>query len=125
MHIHSYVLAFVIACMMVTYFILLQHKKIFEFPAEQFYKPMELFFNQATAKEMENKAKNLKMFWPDCDPTMPFVFCDVIGTEKVTDTEFIDRTRVGQESKYNSQEADKIVRTVITYLYVSVFSCLL
>ena len=70
--------------------------------------------NQATAKEMENKAKSLKTFWPDCDPTTPFVFCDVVGTEKVTDTEFIDKIRVGQESKYNPEEADKIVRIVAT-----------
>ena len=107
--------------------VILQHKKIFEFPAKQFYKSMNLFFNQATAKEMENKAKNLKTFWPNCDPTMPFVFCDVIGTEKVTDTEFIDRIFVGKESKYNPQEADKIVRIVVTYvaMYASVFTCLL
>ena len=38
------------------------------------------------------------------------MFCDVIGTEDVTDTEFIDKIRVGQESKSNSKEADKIVR---------------
>lgn len=61
---------------------------------------------------MEKKAKSLKTFWPD--PTKPFVFCDVIGNEKVTDTEFINKTRVGQESKYNPEEADKIVRTINT-----------
>ena len=62
---------------------------------------------------MENKSKYLKKFWPNQDPTTPFVFCDVIGTEEVTDTEFINKVRVGQESKYNPKEADKIVR--ITY----------
>ena len=61
---------------------------------------------------MRNKAKNIKKFWPNYNPAAPFVFCDVIGTEKVTDTEFIDDIRVGQESKYNPKEADKIVRIV-------------
>ena len=79
---------------------------------------MKLLFNQATAKEMENKAKSLKTFWPNCDPTIPFVFCDVIGTEMVTDTEFIDKIRVGQESKYNPEEVDKIVGIVATYVRI-------
>lgn len=73
---------------------------------------MELFTNHATAKEMETKAmgKQLKSFWPNGDLSVPFVFCDVVGTEEVTDTEFIDEVRVGQESKYNQKEANKIVR---------------
>ena len=77
---------------------------------------MKLFTNQNTAKEMEIKAKSLKTFWPNQDPATPFVFCDVIGTEKVTDTEFIDKVRVGQESKYNPKEADKIVSIVISMI---------
>ena len=85
---------------------------IFKFPASEFYsKNRNIFTNENTKKEMEVKAKkNLKTFWPNQDPTMPFVFCDVIGTEEVTDAEFIDKIRVGQESKYNPKEADKIVR---------------
>ena len=77
---------------------------------------MKLFTNQNTAKEMEIKAKSLKTFWPNQDPAAPFVFCDVIGTEKVTDTEFINKVRVGQESKYNPKEADKIVSIVISMI---------
>ena len=63
----------------------------------------------ATAKEMETKAGILKPLWPNKNPSTPFVFCDVNGTEDVTDTEFVSKTRVGQESKFNNQEADKIV----------------
>ena len=68
---------------------------------------------------MESKAKSLKIFWPNHNPDIPFVFCDVVGTEKVTDTEFIDKIRVGQESKYNPEEADKIVRNV------AMFACII
>ena len=71
---------------------------------------MKLYLDQATAKEMEKKAKTLRTFWPNSDT--PFAFCDVIGTEKVTDTEFIDKICVEQESKYNPEEADKIVRII-------------
>ena len=67
---------------------------------------------------MENKSNHLRKFWPNQDPTIPFVFCDVIGTEEVTDTEFINKVRVGQESKYNPKEADKIVRIIsMNYAY--------
>ena len=69
-----------------------------------------MFTNPTTAEEMRTKTNKLKKFWPNRNSATPFVFCDVIGTEKVTETEFISKTRVGQESKYNSIEADKIVR---------------
>ena len=58
---------------------------------------------------MENKAKRLKSFWPNDGQSVPFVFCDVVGVEEVTDTEFIDEVHVGQESKYNQKEAIKTV----------------
>jgi len=77
-----------------------------------------LFTNQITAKEMENKAKRLKSFWPNRDPSFPFVFCDVVGVEEVTDTEFIDEIRVGQESKFNEKEANKIVRCITLTKFV-------
>ena len=73
---------------------------------------MGLFTNKTTVKEMEKKAKRLERFWPNGDSSVPFVFCDVVGIEEVTDTEFIDEVRVGQESKYNQKEAKKIVRLI-------------
>ena len=103
---------------------------IFKFPAREFYeKHRNIYTNKNTKKEMEVKAKKtLKTFWPNQDPTMPFVFCDVIGTEEVTDAEFIDKIRVGQESKYNPKEADKIVRisnidqaNQSTYIFITLF----
>ena len=104
---------------------ILQHERIFKFPADHFYKEKRLLStNPTTAKEMRKKAKRLENFWPDRDPTVPFVFCDVIGTEKVTDTEFIDDIRVGQESKFNPKEAEKIVRIIKVHVYqnASLFS---
>ena len=101
-----------IASIMVIYLLcILQHERIFKFPADHFYKERRLLTNPTTKQEMRKKAKHLKTFWPNWDPTTPFVFCDVIGTEQVTDTEFIDDIRVGQESKSNPEEADKIVST--------------
>ena len=106
-------------------FAILQHKRIFGFPANEFYKQKKLCTNENIAKEMEHKAMKLKNFWPNQDPAIPFVFCDVIDTEEVfvfcdvidteevTDTEYIDKIRVGQESKYNPEEANKIVRIII------------
>ena len=58
---------------------------------------------------MKKKAERLKSFWPNGDASVPFVFCNVVGIEKVTDTEFEDEVCVGQESKYNEKEANKIV----------------
>lgn len=82
----------------------------------------ELCTNESTQKEMEKQAESLRKFWPnyDADTVTPFVFCDVVGTEKVTDTEFIDKIRVGHESKYNPKEADKIVRIICTNKSISV-----
>ena len=91
------------------YTFLLQHSYLCKFPAENFYAGKRMFTNSTTAKEMEIKANKLKQLWPNKNPSTPFVFCDVIGTEAVTDTEFVSKTRVGQESKFNNQEADKIV----------------
>lgn len=91
----------------------LQHKSICEFSADEFYTEISLFTNQVTAKEMENKAKKLKTFWLNHDPPIPFVFCDVIGTVKITDTQYINKVRIGQESLYNPEEANKIVRTTV------------
>ena len=69
----------------------------------------KLLTNQSTEKEMKSKAKKLERFWPNHESTAPFVFCDVIGSEKVTDTEYVDKIHVGHESKFNPKEADKIV----------------
>jgi len=87
----------------------LQHDHLCKFPAKQFYDE-RMFTNPATAEEMKIKTNKLKKFWPNRNSATPFVFCDVIGTEGITETEFISKTRVGQESKFNNLEADKIVR---------------
>ena len=79
----------------------------------KFYNKKGLFTNKLTDKEMQEKSKKLKRFWPNSNSLAPFVFCDVVGKEEVTDTEYINKTRVGQESKFNSKEANKIVRHCI------------
>ena len=87
----------------------LQHNHLCQFPAKQFY-DKKMFTNFDIIEEMKIKANKLKKFWPNQNAATPFVFCDIVGTEAVTETEFINKTRVGQESKFNEQEADKIVR---------------
>ena len=77
---------------------------------------------------MQEKSKKLKKFWPNGNSLAPFVFCDVVGKEEITDTEYIDRTRVGQESKFNNKEANKLVRlhicVYIGYIYNATFTML-
>ena len=58
-----------------------------------------------------NKEANLYGFWPQ-GRRRPFVFCDIIGREAETHTGQKGTARVGLESKYNKEEAKKIVRRI-------------
>jgi len=62
-------------------------------------------------RHRNNKEANLYGFWPQ-GRRRPFVFCDVIGREAETHTGQKGTARVGLESKYNKEEAKKIVRSV-------------
>ena len=57
-----------------------------------------------------DREARLQHFWPQ-GKEKPFVFCNVVGREAETHTGQKGTARVGLESKYNKQEAMKIVRT--------------
>ena len=57
----------------------------------------------------KEKVASLRRFWPQREK--PFVFCDIIGTEKEVHTGQKGKARVGLESKYNEREARQIVST--------------
>ena len=59
----------------------------------------------------KNREACLHGFWPQ-GRRRPFVFCDIIGREAETHTGKMGTARVGLESKYNKEEARKIVRNV-------------
>lgn len=61
-------------------------------------------------KSRTEKEAHLQRFWPQ-GKERPFVFCNVVGREAETHTGQKGTARVGLESKYNKEEAMKIVRT--------------
>ena len=61
-------------------------------------------------KSRTEKEAHLQRFWPQ-GMERPFVFCNVVGREAETHTGQKGTARVGLESKYNKEEAVKIVRT--------------
>ena len=61
-------------------------------------------------KSRTGKEAHLQRFWPQ-GKQKPFVFCNVVGREAETHTGQKGTARVGLESKYNKEEAMKIVRT--------------
>jgi len=85
---------------------LLQHKALCEFPSREFYDG-----KLKTDSSVPTREARLRDFWPK-GGNKPFVFCDVIGREAETHTGQKGTARVGLESKYNKEEARKIVRSV-------------
>ena len=59
------------------------------------------------SSQRQRDVARLNRFWPKSGK--PFLFCDVIGKEKVDHTGQKGSSGVGQESKYNVEEAIKIV----------------
>jgi len=88
---------------------LLQHKALCEFPSWEFYEGKLMTDNEI--RHRKNGEAHLFGFWPQ-GRKRPFVFCDVIGREAETHTGQKGTARVGLESKYNKEEAKKIVRSV-------------
>ena len=84
----------------------MQHPSICEFPSVEFYEG-KLKTDEQVAKKRRDKAASLCRFWPQWEK--PFVFCDIIGTEKEEHTGQKGKARVGLESKYNEKEARQIV----------------
>jgi len=85
---------------------LLQHKALCEFPSLEFYDG-----KLKTDYSVPTWNARLHDFWPK-GGKKPFVFCDVTGREAETHTGQKGTARVGLESKYNKEEAKKIVRSV-------------
>ena len=88
---------------------LLQHKALCEFPSLEFYDG-----KLKTDYSVPTWNARLHDFWPK-GGKRPFVFCDVIGREAETHTGQKGTARVGLESKYNTEEAKKIVRNVVMH----------
>ena len=68
-----------------------------------------------------NREAHLQHFWPQ-GKEKPFVFCNVVGREAETHTGQKGTARVGLESKYNKEEAMKIVRTSLNWVVKSMSS---
>ena len=79
-----------------------------KFPSEEFYDG-ELETDQQVHMERVEQAKKLERFWPG-GSRKPFVFCNVIGEEGEVHSGWKETTKVGLDSKYNRDEARKIVR---------------
>ena len=84
----------------------LQCEELFKFPSEEFYRKDELK-TDFSIKYRNNMETRLK-FWPQ-GARKPFVFVNVEGVESESHTGRKGKARVGLESKYNKQEAKKIV----------------
>jgi len=64
--------------------------------------------------EVRRWEAHLNNFWPQ-GGRRPFVFCDIIGREAENHTGQMGTARVGLESKYNTEEAKKLVRNVVMH----------
>ena len=89
----------------------IQHKKICEFPSNEFYDG-ELETDESVSYRRDPEVR--LRFWP-CGPSKPFVFVHVEGKESESHTGRKGKARVGLESKYNEQEARKIVSGPTVY----------
>ena len=87
---------------------ILQHPALCEFPSREFYD--RKLTTDDNVKSRTEKEAHLQRFWPQ-GKERPFVFCNVVGREAETHTGQKGTARVGLESKYNKEEAMKIVRT--------------
>ena len=83
----------------------MQHEKLCEFPSTKFYDGK--LKTDISVRARNNPEVRLR-FWPH-GPRKPFVFVHVEGIERESHTGRKGKARVGLESKYNKQEARKIV----------------
>ena len=83
----------------------LQHEELCRFPSKEFYGGNLETDN--SVRKRNNPEVHLR-FWPH-GPRKPFVFVHVEGIESESHTGRKGKARVGLESKYNKQEAEKIV----------------
>ena len=83
----------------------MQHPEICKFPSKEFYeKKLKSDHSLSFRKDPEAHLN----FWPK-GKNKPFVFCDIIGKEGESHTGQKGKIRVGLESKFNREEAVKIV----------------
>ena len=87
---------------------ILQHPALCEFPSREFYD--RKLTTDDNVRFRKDREAHLQRFWPQ-GKERPFVFCNVVGREAETHTGQKGTARVGLESKYNKEEAMKIVRT--------------
>ena len=83
----------------------LQHEELCKFPSKEFYDGK--LTTDASIRYRKNSEAHLT-FWPH-GARKPFVFVNVEGVERESHTGRKGKARVGLESKYNKQEALKIV----------------
>ena len=85
-------------------FVPIQHPALCRFPSEAFYEGR--LKTDASVRTRPTTA--LGGFWPQGEQR-PMVFCDMAGREEQVHTGMKGTTKVGMESKYNTEEAKKIV----------------
>jgi superfamily I DNA and/or RNA helicase len=99
----------------------MQHEAICEFPSKEFYDG-----SLETAKSVEERKENAELddFWPEGN-AYPIMFVDIVGTEGHDNVgSNHGETKVGVNSKFNSQEAELVVSCTaigIGCFYVLVF----
>ena len=84
-----------------------QHLALCKFPSEEFYNGL-LKTDERISVERERQAGELGRFWPRGNK--PLMFCNVIGEEKEVHSGWKEKAKVGQESKFNEEEARQIVK---------------
>ena len=85
-----------------------QHEAICAFPSKEFYND-ELKTDQSVVKRRD---RSLEKFWPRGNQ-LPIMFVDVVGTEGQDMGSNKSETKVGVESKYNMEEVQLMVGSVI------------
>ena len=81
----------------------LQHREICEFPSKEFYRSR---LQTDVSVSRRHSGLNLSHFWPRGEEC-PIVFCQMEGVDECG---YRGRTPVDPKSRYNSTEAEKIVR---------------
>ncbi len=84
-----------------------QHENISDFPSAEFYG--QQLETPPCVKNRVCSQANLYQFWPQ-GVEFPIVFCNVIGKEEEAMTGSIEGTAVGVGSKFNNEEATKVVK---------------
>ena len=83
----------------------MQHEELCKFPSDEFYNSkLKTDFSIRLRSNIEAHLR----FWPR-GREKPFIFVNVEGQERESHTGRKGKARVGLESKYNKEEAEKIV----------------